>query len=191
MIALGTPVANSTSVSFGMVTSVVETPMEDSQYRVLNTDILGSEQGSGVLIDLEGRIVGIIGQNPGTDGRGITLTALEASDIQGLVTDLANNRVRSRIGITGKEIDETISGEFDMPRGIYVRSVSEDSPAMYAGVFETDVITGINGEEIMSMDDYEQAVQSHSPEETIQLGIKRATMEGYVDMEVTVQLGRR
>ena len=191
VIALGTPVANSTSVSFGMVTSVVETPMEDSQYRVLNTDILGSEQGRGVLIDLEGRIVGIIGQNPGTDGRGITLTALEASDIQGLVTDLANNRVRSRIGITGKEIDETISGEFDMPRGIYVRSVSEDSPAMYAGVFETDVITGINGEEIMSMDDYEQAVQSHSPDETIQLGIKRATMEGYVDMEVTVQLGRR
>lgn len=191
VIALGTPVANDTSISFGMVTSVVDTPVMDSQYRVLQTDILGSEQGSGILIDLDGKIVGIIAQNFSTGSSQITLTALAAYDIKALVTDLANNRERPCIGITGKEIDETISEEFDMPEGIYVRSVAADSPAMYAGVYEADIITSIGGREIQSIDEYIEEIQLHSPDEYIKLGIKRATMEGYVDIEVTVQLGRQ
>lgn len=191
VIALGTPVANDASISFGMITSVVDTPVVDSQYRVLGTDILGSGQSSGILIDLDGKIVGIIAQSFTSGGSQITLTALASCDIQELVTDLANNREHPSIGITGKDIDETISGEFDMPKGIYVRSVASDSPAMYAGVYEADIITSMNGREIMSINEYEEELQKHSPEEYIKLGIKRATMEGYVDMEVLVQLGRR
>lgn len=191
VIALGTPVANETSISFGMITAVVDTPVVDSQYRVLSTDILGSEQGSGVLIDLDGRIVGVIAQNFSTGSSQITLAALASYDIRELVTDLANNKERPSIGITGKDIDETIAAEFDMPQGIYVRSVAADSPAMYAGVYEADIITSINGREIMNIDEYEEEIQRHSPDEYIKLGIKRATMEGYVDMEVLVQLGRR
>ena len=191
VIALGTPVSNETSMSFGMVTSVVDTPAVDSQYNVLSTDILGSEQGSGILVDLDGDIVGIIAQNFSAGNSQITLTALAAYDIQGLVTDLANNKERPRIGITGKEIDAAIAKEFDMPEGIYVRSVAEDSPAMYAGVYEADIITSIDSGEIRTIDEYEEEIQRHSPDEYIKLGIKRATMDGYVDIEVPVQLGRR
>lgn len=191
VIALGTPVANETSMSFGMVTSVVDTPAVDSQYNVLSTDILGSEQGSGILVDLDGDIVGIIAQNFSAGSSQITLTALAAYDIQGLVTDLANNKERPRIGITGKEIDAAIAEEFDMPEGIYVRSVAEDSPAMYAGVYEADIITSIDSGEIRTIDEYEEEIQRHSPDEYVKLGIKRATMDGYVDIEVPVQLGRR
>lgn len=191
VIALGTPVSNETSMSFGMVTSVVDTPAVDSQYNVLSTDILGSEQGSGILVDLDGDIVGIIAQNFSAGSSQITLTALAAYDIQGLVTDLANNKERPRIGITGKEIDAAIAKEFDMPEGIYVRSVAEDSPAMYAGVYEADIITSIDSGEIRTIDEYEEEIQRHSPDEYIKLGIKRATMDGYVDIEVPVQLGRR
>lgn len=191
VIALGTPVSNETSMSFGMVTSVVDTPAVDSQYNVLSTDILGSEQGSGILVDLDGDIVGIIAQNFSAGSSQITLTALAAYDIQGLVTDLANNKERPRIGITGKEIDAAIAEEFDMPEGIYVRSVAEDSPAMYAGVYEADIITSIDSGEIRTIDEYEEEIQRHSPDEYIKLGIKRATMDGYVDIEVPVQLGRR
>ena len=76
MIALGTPVANNSSMSFGMITSMVEMPVVDAQYRVLNTDILGSQQGSGILIDLDGKIMGIIAQSFSSDSGQITLTAL-------------------------------------------------------------------------------------------------------------------
>lgn len=189
VIALGTPVANNSSMAVGMVTSVVDTPVVDAQYRVLNTDILGGDQGSGVLIDLDGRIVGIIAQNFQVDSRHITLAALAPADIQILVTNLANGREWSYLGITGKDIDDTISQESDMPRGIYVRSVAADSPAMYAGIYEADIITKINGDKIRNIEDYEKEIRGHSPDEVIRVGIKRATMEGYVDMELSVQLG--
>ncbi len=189
VISLGTPVANNSSMSFGMITSVVDTPVVDAQYRILHTDILGIEQASGVLIDLDGRVVGIIAQNFQADIGQITMSALAPADIQILVGNLANNREWSYLGITGKDIDGTSSQEYDMPRGIYVRSVASESPAMYAGIYETDIITRINGEEIRNIEDYEKEIRGHSPDEVIRVGIKRATMEGYVDMELSVQLG--
>ena len=190
VIALGTPVANNSSMSFGMITSMVEMPVVDAQYRVLNTDILGSQQGSGILIDLDGKIMGIIAQSFSSDSGQITLTALAVPDIQELVMDLANGRERPTVGIVGKEIDATIAEEFHMPQGIYVRSVAEDSPAMHAGVYVADIITGIDGKEILTIEDYRQEIQKHSPEEMVKLEIKRTSVDGYVDMEVLVQLGR-
>lgn len=191
MIALGTPVGNEMSMFFGMVTSVAGTSAVDSQYRVISTDILGGEKSSGILIDLEGRVVGVIAQSFSPSGSQMTLTALASGDIQDLVTDLVNIKDRPAIGITGKDIDEATAQEYDMPRGIYVRSVAADSPAMYAGVYQADIITSINDISIDSIDEYEKEIMRHSPEEVVRLGIKRATMDGYVDMELPVQLGLR
>lgn len=191
VIALGTPVGNEMSMFFGMVTSVAGTSAVDSQYRVISTDILGGEKSSGILIDLEGRVVGVIAQSFSPSGSQMTLTALASGDIQDLVTDLVNIKDRPAIGITGKDIDEATAQEYDMPRGIYVRSVAADSPAMYAGVYQADIITSINDISIDSIDEYEKEIMRHSPEEVVRLGIKRATMDGYVDMELPVQLGLR
>lgn len=191
VIALGTPVGNNPSVSFGMVTSVVDTPVMDSQYRVLSTDILGSEQGSGILIDLDGKVVGIIAQNFSVNGGQITLSALAAADLRDLTEDMVYGRVRASVGITGKEIDEKLSEEFEMPRGIYVRDIAADSPAMYAGIYEADIIVSIDDEPVETAKDYEEKLKEHEPEEQVKIGIRRAAMDGYVDLEIPVQLGSR
>ena len=41
-----------------------------------------------------------------------------------------------------------------------------------------------------AIEDYRQEIQKHSPEEMVKLEIKRTSVDGYVDMEVVVQLGR-
>ncbi len=191
VIALGTPVGNNPSISFGMVTSVVDTPVMDSQYRVLNTDILGSEQGSGILIDLDGQVAGIIAQSFSVNRDQITLSALAAADLRELAEDMVYGRMRASVGITGKEIDEKLSVEFDMPRGIYVRDVAADSPAMHAGIYEADIIVSIEGEPVETAKNYEEKLKEHEPEEQVKIGIRRAAMDGYVDLEIPVQLGSR
>ena len=85
--------------------------------------------------------------------------------------DLANGMDRPTVGIVGKEIDATIAEEFHMPQGIYVRSVAEDSPAMHAGVYVADIITGIDGKEILTIEDYRQEIQKHCPEDMVKLEI--------------------
>ena len=190
VIALGSPIGNSSSMSFGMITSVVQTSVVDEEYTVLTTDIIGSEQGSGILINLDGKILGIIAQRFATDSKQITITCLATSDIQELITKLANNREWTYMGIIGKEINQNISKDFEMPEGIYVKGVDEDSPAKYYGVVSADIITSIDGKEISTMDEYVEELQSHKADDIIRLDIKRRALEGYADMEITIQLGR-
>lgn len=191
VIAVGTPVSNSNSMAPGTITSCVDTPTVDEEYRVLTTDIIGSSQGSGILINLDGMIVGIIAQNFGADSEQITLTALALPDIKELIQALANGEEWTYMGITGKEVTESVAGERGIPRGIYIRGVAENSPAMLAGInVGTDILVSIDGEEILSMDAYVKELQKHEPDKVVTVGLKRSTLEGYVDWEVSVTLGR-
>lgn len=190
VIALGTPVSNSNSMAFGMITSCVDTPTIDEEYRMLSTDIIGSSQGSGILINLDGVIIGIIAQNFSADSEQITLSALALPDIKELIQLLANNEEWTYMGITGKEVSESTAEEQGIPRGIYIRGVAENSPAMLAGINGTDILVSIDGEEILTMDDYVIELQKHEPEKVVTVGLKRSTLEGYVTMEVPVTLGR-
>jgi len=190
VIALGSPINNSNAVAFGMVTSVVDRATVDDEYRVMTTDIIGSSQGSGILINLDGRIVGIIAQQFAGDNNQITLTALTFSKIKGLIEALVNNDDWTYMGITGKEITEVLTEEVGIPRGIYVNDTATDSPAMRYGIQGGDVLVSINEVEIHSMQEYVEELQKHSPEEVVKIGLKRSTLDGYADMTVDVTLGR-
>ena len=48
-------------VSFGMVTSQPYLSLCDGSYRRINTDIIGKNEDGGVLINLEGQIIGVLG----------------------------------------------------------------------------------------------------------------------------------
>ncbi|MEE0418704.1 MAG: S1C family serine protease [Lachnospiraceae bacterium] len=191
VIALGSPVGNSNSISFGMITSAVPISTVDQEYEVLTTDIIGSSQGSGILVNLDGKIIGIIAQTFRQGSDQITLSALALSDIRELIQALANNEEWTYMGITGKEITETISKDQDMPCGIYIKGVAADSPAMYAGIkVGIDILVSIGGEPVRTMEEYVEELQKHRPDEIVMVGLKRSTLDGYVDMEVAVTLGR-
>lgn len=54
---------NVSSVAYGMITSMdTVLNLTDGNYRLLTTDIYGSTNGSGVLINLNGQVLGIISQ---------------------------------------------------------------------------------------------------------------------------------
>ena len=62
-MAVGSPVGYSNSIAYGVVTSVTnKISALDNEYNLLTTDILGSTDGSGILVNLAGEIVGIIAQ---------------------------------------------------------------------------------------------------------------------------------
>ncbi|MDA6987421.1 hypothetical protein OSM86_26030, partial [Escherichia coli] len=63
-MAVGSPVGYSDSIAYGVVTSVTnKISALDNEYNLLTTDILGSTDGSGILVNLDGEIVGIIAQS--------------------------------------------------------------------------------------------------------------------------------
>ena len=60
---------------------------------------------------------------------------------------------------------------------------------MAAGLQEADVITAINGEDVINVSQYYQGIYAKRPEEEITIAIKRQNGEGYVDLECTVTVG--
>ena len=59
ILALGSPIGYSDSVAYGVITSVTnKISTLDTEYNLLTTDILGSKEGSGILVNLDGEIVG-------------------------------------------------------------------------------------------------------------------------------------
>lgn len=189
VLALGSPMGYSNSVAYGVVTSVTnKISTLDTEYNLLTTDILGSPEGSGILINLEGEIVGIIAQNYSSDGKNI-VTGLAVSQIKALLESLSNNEARPYIGIKGQDVTEELSERTGIPKGVLVNSVAADSPAMFAGIMEYDVIVRIGEEKVQTLKQYQEQLGKCRPGETVRVTAMRKGAEGYAEMEFDVTIG--
>lgn len=189
VLALGSPMGYSDSVAYGVVTSVTnKISTLDTEYTLLTTDILGSPEGSGILINLQGEIVGIIAQNYSSDSKNI-VTGLAISQIKALIESLSNNEARPYVGIKGQDVTEAISERTGIPTGILVNSVAVDSPAMFSGIMEFDVIVRIGDEKVQTLKQYQEQLSKCKPGDTIRVTAMRKGAEGYTEMEFDVTVG--
>ena len=153
VIAIGSPAGDVDAVVYGMVTSISEKLMAaDTEYEILATDMQGSEDGSGILLDTSGNVAGMILKESESDGANIH--ALSAEQILPLVERLANNEKVRYTGIYGTQINQAQCSQLKINHGLYVERTETDSPEMKAGIQCGDIISKIDGNEIESMQSY-------------------------------------
>ena len=188
VIALGSPTGSSDSIAFGSATSVMnKVAVWDTEYSLITTDILGAKSGSGVLLDLDGEIIGIMAQNYSNENN--TVTALAISPIRTLIQTLSNNGAMRYMGIKGKEVTEDISRDTGIPQGVWIETSNPDSPAMRAGLMSGDVIIKLNDKDIGTIAEYHQELNICPVGEVIKLTIMRKGADGYEEIifDVTVE----
>lgn len=191
VIAVGSPLGTNYSIAVGNITSVGnEIHTIDNTYKVLTTDIVGSKNSSGALLNLNGEIVGLIMQDYSSNSDENTLTAVSISELKKLIEMLSNGKDIPYLGLKVVTATEQISREYDIPKGVYIKEVVLDSPALWAGLQTGDVITEMDGEEIASVDAYEAKVLSLKPGDTIEIAVKRQGMDEYSRVECTVTAGK-
>ena len=190
VIAVGSPMEYKDSIGFGILTSVTNSVSKiDAEYGILTTDIVGSEKGSGVLLNTEGELIGVIAQSFALGDSKNMVTGLAVSQIKELIETLSNNQSIVYMGVTGETITPQISEKKGIPRGVFVESVEVDSPAMQAGIQNADVITEVNGEKIESMKEYQQQLKACNSGDAIKVKAMRQATEGYVEVTFDVTLG--
>lgn len=190
VIAIGSPLGANYSILCGTIISSQNTVSTiDTNYTIFTTDIIGSENGSGVLINLDGEVIGLVLQDYSNQNNRNTVTALSISELKQVIEDLSNNRDIPYVGLRISTVTNEIAQEYGIPQGVYIKSVELDSPAMAAGLQEADVITAINGEEIINVVQYYQNIYERQPEDVVTISIKRQNGEGYVDLECDVTVG--
>lgn len=191
VIAVGSPLGTNYSIAAGNITSVSnEIHTVDNTYKVLTTDIVGSKNSSGALLNLSGEVVGLVMQDYSSTSDENTLTAVSVSELKKLIEMLSNGKDIPYLGLKVVTATERISREYDIPRGVYIMEVVLDSPALWAGLQTGDVITEMDGEEITSVDAYEEKVLSLKPGDSIEIAVKRQGMEEYSRVECTVTAGK-
>ena len=191
VIAIGRPMGYSDSIVYGQITSVSNRiSVLDGQYTLLTTNIQGSTDGSGILVNLDGDIVGIIMQEYSPAGSS-TISGVPISPLKNLIEKLSNNTPLSYIGIRGEDISTQLSAQTGVPSGVYITSVDADSPALAAGVMTADVITELDGAKIDSMQSYRSVLLNKNPGDVVAIKVMRQGADGYVEFNFNITIGRQ
>lgn len=190
VIAIGSPMGYSDSVAYGVVTSITNSVSRvDAEYGILTTDIVGSGDGSGILVNMEGEVIGVIAQSFAKEDTRNIITGLSISQIKEMIGALSNNEDIIYMGITGETITSEISEKKGMPKGVFVEGVEVDSPAMQAGIQNADVVIEVNGEKVETVKGYQQQLKSCKAGSSIKVKAMRQGTEGYVEVSFDVTLG--
>lgn len=190
VLAIGSPLGTNFSIAAGDITATTNSISTlDATYHVLNTDIVGNSSASGVLINLNGEVVGFIMQSFGREENQNTLTAVSVSELKGVIEKISNNQQIPYLGVNLNTVTQEMEEAFDLPKGVYVKSVEMDSPAMSAGLQSGDIIIAMQGAEITEVSDYTEKLMSLMPGDSINITIKRQGTDGYTKITCTATAG--
>ena len=190
VLALGSPLGTNYSILIGNITSTENSiSKQDDNYSVFTTDIVGSKNGNGVLVNVDGEVIGIIMQGQSTAEGGNTLTAFGISDVKSIIEFLIKGRDIPYVGTSVITVSDKIASAYEIPRGVYIKEVAVDSPAMLAGLQSGDVITKVDKVEVSTVDSYNEAIMKMVPEQEYAIIVMRQGANGYYEVRCKVVAG--
>lgn len=187
VIAVGSPMGTSGSLGYGMISSISGQLTDvDTNYKLLQTDIAGSQNAGGILFNLQGQIVGIItNSKSGSDMKNV-ITAYGVSELRGKIQKMSNSGSSAYLGITGLDVTVDAHEDLGVPYGAYVKNVSIDSPAMLAGIRQGDVIIKMDEKSITNFSEYVSTLLQLKPEDSVELTVMRQTETEYKEIKFKV-----
>lgn len=187
VMALGSPLGVQGSQCFGRTTSNQrEISMPDRNVHVLSTDIYGSENATGVIIDYDGKVLGIIAQSTAMEEAPNLLSSYAISDLKDLIEKLSNGSSETYLGIYGTDVTDAVNEKQGVPFGFYVTKIELDSPAMTAGIQSGDVITRLGTADIENTRDYMEQMLKYQPGDEAVITVERYSQGEYQEMTFEV-----
>lgn len=188
VIAIGNLFGYKDNVCYGMITSKGNIiSMADSEYRMITTDIYASTNPSGILVNMDREVIGIIDNSYNHDDTKNLLSAIGITELKGMIAKLSNGETIPYMGIYAQDITSQARKELGLPQGAYIFDIDMDSPAMLNGIQKGDILVQVNTQEIRSAADYMNALRNADVEKSIKIVVKRASMDAFEEMQFTVQ----
>lgn len=90
---------------------------------------------------------------------------------------------RPLIGISGREITETIAKQYELPVGIYIVDVTPGSGADKAGIKKDDILVSFADKEVKTMKELNNIKAGYKSGDTVNAVVVRG--EGKVSLKIT------
>ena len=179
VLAVGRADGSEDSLQIGTLTSANrKQSMVDAEYTILATDMTRIADADGIIVNMKGEVIGFIQETYIPEKMQNNLCAYAISDIKGLLEHLSNNQDVTYLGIKGMSVTAEAQRR-GVPEGIYVVEVDLDSPAMFGGIQNGDVIQAVNGQKITTMTELSDVLQRLSNKQNISMEGQRLTKDGY------------
>lgn len=188
ILAVGSPQGIADSMALGQITSSSIVDIADGSVKVLSTDIYGSTSATGVLVNLNGRILGFICHEKINSDMTNLIRAYAITDLKDKIEKISNGQDLAFLGIIGTDVTEKAYDDLGVPFGTYVKKVDMDSPAMEAGIRSGDVIVKMGTADINSFTDYKEAILKAQPGDQVVIKVMRPGREKYFDITYEVTL---
>jgi serine protease Do len=197
-IAIGNALGYGTSVTVGYISAVDrEVASEDVNMKLLQTDAaINPGNSGGALVDDEGKVIGINSSkysDTSVEGMGF---AIPISTAVPVINDIIEAQQvpedqQAYLGIKGTDVSSEISQYYNIPEGIYVGEVSEDSPAGNAGLQKGDIIVKFNGSDVTTMEGLQEKLERCKAGDTVEVVVERADNGEYKESTLKVKLGKK
>ncbi|MBP3941427.1 MAG: trypsin-like peptidase domain-containing protein [Christensenellaceae bacterium] len=129
----------------------------------------------GALVNMQGEVVGICSMkyvDTRYEGLGFAISTKEAMPILNELMQYGKVVTRSGLGIEGYVFDETMAEYYGVVEGMYVSAVNNKNAGDLA---VGDIITAINGEKTLTLQQLKAALKNKAPGETVDITYYRAS----------------
>lgn len=180
-VAIGNPLGMDLSFSLtqGVISAINRNiTVENTNMTLIQTDAAINEGNSGgPLINQYGEIIGINSVkiiDTSAEGLGFAIPINTAMPIVKQLIENGYVPGRPVIGITAENVTEEDAKANGIPVGVYVRYVSQDSPASKSGILPGDVIVAFNNDAITDLASLTAARDKCKAGDTVKVKVVRA-----------------
>lgn len=183
--AIGNPLGElATSMTNGMISAVNRNVdmqnMDNNANITMNfiqmTAAISPGNSGGALINSYGEVIGITtAKSYGEAVEGIGY-AIPIDDAKPIIEDLVQNGYvtgRPVIGLQGQNITEEAAQLTNVPEGVYIVGVQDNTPASEAGLLVGDIIVAVDGKNIKSVEEINEIKNGHTVGDTLSFTIYR------------------
>ncbi len=195
VLAIGNALGYGQSLTVGYISAKDRPVLVDNREMVLlQTDAaINPGNSGGALLNMQGEVIGInsvkyLDEKVERMGYAIPMEkALPIIESLKGREDVGEEE-RGYLGIRYEEVSEDLNQFYQFPYGIYVTEVLQGSAADKAGIYVRDIITVVNGIEVMDKNTMQDCMKGHRIGEEITLMIERYYRGRYHEIELTVTL---
>lgn len=190
VVALGNPTGYMYSMVMGVITGEgYDKYITDYRLDLFNTDIPNNAKGEGIIVNLNGEIVGVITHNFEDELNKDVTTIIGINRLRAIIEKIVNREERIYFGIVASDITEKYAEKYQIENGIYVTEVKARSPAFDAGIQVGDIIIKIDETKIANVNLFYSTLESYKEKDTVSVYIVRTANEERLKLEV--ELGAR
>jgi serine protease Do len=194
-IALGNPLGYNNTVTVGVISALERDLGDSNPFKLIQTDAaINPGNSGGALLDSQAKLIGIntikiSATSSETIVEGIGF-AIPINSIKPILDEILEYGFISRpyLGIYGKEVNQNISDLYEIPMGIFVSQIVENSGAYNSDLKVRDIIISINGVKTSVMKDLTDEITNYKVGDIVSLKVIR---NGETKKEIQIELTQR